>query len=708
MVNVGIIGTGIIAREHAAAIATIPGLAKLVAAADVSAERLQGFCDAYGVARAHNSASALIADPEVQLVAVATPPSSHEEAVATALGAGKYVLCEKPLAHTLASAGRIAEGEARHPGRLSVSYQLRYAPHYRRMLWLIENGWVGDVQSAVVERHGYIPHSTVGKGGWWGAWGVAGGGVLMTQMVHELDIMLAAMGEPRTVTAEMDTRFTNIESEDWIEIAVQFDKGRSARCAASVNSGQMRGGMTITGSLGIISPGKLTLNDPARAAQALAAVNAALPDTKPASMSLPARALRKLGRKLGAKQPGELIPHAMLYSDIAKAIGRGAALPIPSSEAMKSLQLCAGAYESGILGRPVDLPLSSGSATYSGVTEAAYAARKRPAVVTVPSPVLVKSPVVRVGLIGLDTTHATAFTDLLHNPYNGDHIPGGKIVAAYAGGSPDMAASAGRVGAFTAEIRDKYGVPILDTPQAVADAADVVCILSCDGRTHPGLFRSVAGRNRPIFIDKPLAISSADAEQIYAIARETGTRVFASSAFRYADGLVNAVNSIRAAGETVTRCRIRYWGQIQPTQGRFFWYGIHGAEMLLAVMGKGIAAVEAMTVGDRDVIEVDHVDGRHSTLVGHLNDGTFHASIDTDKRTLEIPIGGPLAARMLATVLDTLTPGGYPRLWRASAAGSVSGRPGKPLDPDAAETLQVIALLDAAQRSYASHQKIAL
>ncbi len=709
MLKIGIIGTGIIAEEHAKAIAMLSGSATLVAAADVVPEKLGKFRDTFHVPRGYDNAAALIADSEVNLVVVATPPSLHEEAVIAALNAGKYVLCEKPLAQSLASAARIAAAEARHPGHLSVNYQLRYAPHYRRMLWLIEHGWIGTIESATVERHGYIPHTTVGKGGWWGAWGVAGGGVLMTQMIHELDILLLAMGQPRSVSAKMDTRYTSIESEDWIEGKIQFDNARTAHFAASVNSGRMRGGFVVKGSLGSISPGKLNLADPGNEAKALAAVNAALPDTKPASLSLFSRAVRKIGRKLGKTDKPELSAHALLYRNIAASIAKGAAMPIPTSEAMKTLQLCGGAYESAVGGKDVALPLDAKAKTYAGMSKEAYASRAPARAAEIPAvAVLPRTKVVRVGLIGLDTTHVTTFADILHNPYNGDHIPGARIVAGFPGGSPDMAASADRVGGFTAELRDKYGVPILDTPEAVADASDVVFILSCDGRTHPGLFRSVAGRGRPVFIDKPLAVSLPDAKQIYELAAKTNTKVFASSAFRWADGLVAALNAIRASGEKIKGCRVRYWGQIQPTQGRFFWYGIHGADMLMAVMGSAANTVEARTEGTKDFIEIEHKDGRRSTMIGDLYDGTFEVSIDTDKRTIDIPAGGAISARALAAALDVLTPGGYPRLWRASDAGSVSGRPGKSLDPDSAETLDVIALLDAAERSYTSKQKIAL
>jgi hypothetical protein len=199
---------------------------------------------------------------------------------------------------------------------------------------------------------------------------------------------------------------------------------------------------------------------------------------------------------------------------------------------------------------------------------------------------------------------------------------------------------------------------------------------------------------------------------MFAHAAETGSRVFASSAFRYADDLVNALNSIRASGERVKTCRVRYWLQIQETQGRYFWYGIHASEMLLAVMGKGVREVDASGYGDQDAINVSYEDGRQSSLIGCQTDGTFHVSIETDKRTLEVDLSASmssLAARVLAAALDVLTEGKFPRLWGATAAGSVSGnRPGRFLDPDNEETLRVISLLDAAQRSHSSKEKATL
>jgi predicted dehydrogenase len=715
MIRIGIIGTGVIAKEHAQAIAMARDRARLVAAAEIDSERLEVFSGAFQVERRYRDAVHLITHSEVDLVAITTPPAAHEELVVTALESGKYVFCEKPLAHSLASAARIRQTETGHPGRVTVCYQLRYEPSFRRLIWLCENGWIGEIQSALIERHSYVPHANYVKGGWWGSWKVAGGGVLATQLIHELDLLLLLMGRPLSVTATMDTRYTRIESEDHVEVVIRFENERTARCVASVNSGRVGGGFTIQGSHGTVGlPWKLTIKDPSLIPKAIAELDKALPDTRPQSSSLVSRGARFVGRRLGVSLRPPITPHALLYREILRNIEKGTPLPIPPAEAIGSLELCFAAYESALVGREVGIPPGPASSVYGGVSKEDYDARKSllrrnehrgsPMARSAGN-----SSVVRVGLVGLDTSHASSFTSILHNPNDPFHIPGARVVAAYPGGSPDMPISASRVVGFTSELRDVYGVRIVDAPEEVAEASDLVCVLASDGRVHPALFRAGAGCGRRVFVDKPFAVSIADAQDIFALASETGTRVFTSSAFRYADDLVSALNSIRAAGEQVKTCCVRYWLQIQETQGRYFWYGIHASEMLLAVMGKGVREVEVSSKGDQDTINVWHEDGRVSSLVGSKNDGTFHVSIETDRRTLEVDLGPSipsLGARVLAAALDVLFEGQFPRLWAATAAGSVSGnRPGRGWDPDQQETLEVIGLLAAAQGSHASGRR---
>jgi predicted dehydrogenase len=459
----------------------------------------------------------------------------------------------------------------------------------------------------------------------------------------------------------------------------------------------------------------LTTKDPRRIQAATRQLDKALPDTRPQSSSLVGRGARFVGRQLGVSLEPLLTPHALLYQEIARNIGRGVALPIPPSEAIGSLELCFAAYESALTGKEVSVPLGPTSSVYGGVLKEDYDAYKslRKRNEHTGSRIIRgngNSGVVRVGLVGVDTSHASSFTSILHNPDDPFHIPGARVVAAYPGGSPDMPISISRVAGFANELRNTYGVRIMDTPEDVTEACDLVFILASDGRVHPGLFRSVAGRGKPVFVDKPFAVSACDAQDMVTLAAKSGTRVFASSAFRYADGLVSALNSIHSAGERVKTCRVRYWLQIQETQGRYFWYGIHGAEMLRAIMGPGVREVGASGSADQDSITVLHEDGRQSFIIGSRSDGTFHVSIETDERQLDIDLGASipsLSARVLWAALDVLTEGQFPRLWGATLAGSVSGpRPGRALDPEIEQTLEVIRLLDAAQRSYVEQQNI--
>jgi perosamine synthetase len=377
MLNVGIIGTGLIAREHARAISTLPDSARLIAATDIMPERLQEFCASFQVQRRYRDAADIIADPEVDLVAITAPPSCHEVLTVAALNAGKYVFCEKPLAHSLDSVARILEAEARHPGRLAVSHQLRYDSSVLRLLWLCRNGWIGEIQSVLIERPSLIPHSDYDKSGWWGSWKVAGGGVLMTQLIHELDFLMQAMGRPLSVSAEMDTRYTNIESEDYVEATFRFAGNRSARCVASVNSGRIRGRIDIQGSRGVVGlPWNFATKDPSQAPKALKELARALPDTRPQSSSLVSRGSRFFAQQLGAKPKHALTPHASLYKEIAQNIEAGKPLPIPPSEAVGPLELCVAAYESAIVGKEIRLPLGSTCTIYGGVSKEDYDARR--------------------------------------------------------------------------------------------------------------------------------------------------------------------------------------------------------------------------------------------------------------------------------------------------------------------------------------------
>ena len=116
-------------------------------------------------------------------------------------------------------------------------------------------------------------------------------------------------------------------------------------------------------------------------------------------------------------------------------------------------------------------------------------------------------PDVKIGLVGLDTSHVVAFSKCFNKPGDPEHVPGGRIVAGFPGGSKDFELSYSRVDNFTAKLRDDFGVQIMDKPEAVAEAADIVFITAVDGRTHLDYVRKTIHFNKPTFIDKPMATS---------------------------------------------------------------------------------------------------------------------------------------------------------------------------------------------------------
>ena len=143
----------------------------------------------------------------------------------------------------------------------------------------------------------------------------------------------------------------------------------------------------------------------------------------------------------------------------------------------------------------------------------------------------------RAGIIGLDTSHVTAFTQLLNASPPRAELAGVRVVAGYPGGSPDIPSSRDRVAGFTRELHEKYGVEIVDSIDELLKKVDVVLLESVDGRPHLAQVRAVFQARKPVFIDKPVAGTLADAIAIFELARESGTPCFSSSSLRFSPGI---------------------------------------------------------------------------------------------------------------------------------------------------------------------------
>src|SRR5882724_9795099 len=137
-------------------------------------------------------------------------------------------------------------------------------------------------------------------------------------------------------------------------------------------------------------------------------------------------------------------------------------------------------------------------------------------------------------MIGLDTSHVTAFLQIFNDPNNKEHVAGARVVAAFKGGSDDIEASRSRVDGYTKEAVEKYGVKLYDSIEELSRNVDAIMILSVDGRPHLDQFRRTLAAKKPVFIDKPMAGSLKDAVEIARLAREANVPCFSSSSLRYA------------------------------------------------------------------------------------------------------------------------------------------------------------------------------
>ena len=219
----------------------------------------------------------------------------------------------------------------------------------------------------------------------------------------------------------------------------------------------------------------------------------------------------------------------------------------------------------------------------------------------------------RVGIVGLDTSHSVAFARLLNVPDAAGHVPGGRIVAAVKTFSADMPASAGRVEGFANTLVEALGVRLVPSIEELCTQVDVVLIESLDGRAHLEQARRVFAAKKPVFIDKPIAGTLREVIEIFRLAREVGVPVFSSSAYRFYESLV----AVQKADIGEVRAAISYGpAYLDPHHPDLFFYGIHPVEALYAVLGRGCESVVRSHTADSDVVTGTWSGGRLGVMHG--------------------------------------------------------------------------------------------
>ena len=210
---------------------------------------------------------------------------------------------------------------------------------------------------------------------------------------------------------------------------------------------------------------------------------------------------------------------------------------------------------------------------------------------------------IRAGIIGLDTSHAIAFTSALNkgpkNPQDKEKLAGVVVVAAYPQGSRDIVGSTQRVPEYTEKVKS-MGVEIVDSIDALLAKVDVVFLESNDGRVHLEQLRPVLAAGKPVFIDKPIAGNLSEVVQILDVINKAFVPCFCSSSLRFGKSTQavrnGSIGNVLSA-ETFSPA------SLEPTHTDLYWYGVHGCEALFTVMGTGCISVKRGITAD-DKIEV--------------------------------------------------------------------------------------------------------
>lgn len=232
----------------------------------------------------------------------------------------------------------------------------------------------------------------------------------------------------------------------------------------------------------------------------------------------------------------------------------------------------------------------------------------------------------RIGIIGCDTSHVTAFAETLNNPDAKGHVPGGKVVAAFKGGSRDIPKSWSRVEPYAQTLREKYGVALYDSIDEMCANVDVVLLESVDGRSHLAQLKPVLKARKPVFVDKPMAGSLREVIEMFRLAQEANVPIFSSSGLRFAtntlavrDGLIGKVSYVEACGPC----------ELEPHHPDLFWYGVHGVEALFTILGTGCETVQRRTTPDGKIEVVGTWSGGRTGVF--REDKSFHGLAKGEK-----------------------------------------------------------------------------
>jgi predicted dehydrogenase len=344
MIGWGIVGCGMIAKFHARAIAEMRG-SRLVACYGRDPEKVAGFAEEFG-GTGYHELEAMLADPNIDIVTICTPSGAHLEPGVMAARAGKHVLVEKPLEITTKRCDRLIEECDKQGVYLGTIFPSRFHGSSLQLKAAVEQGRFGSISVADAIVKWFRTQQYYDSGKWRGTWKLDGGGALMNQAIHSVDLLLWLMGPVRRVNAMTALRaHERIEVEDTAVATLEFESGALGTIVATTAAypGTLKR-IEIAGSHGMA-----VLEEEALIRWSFAKT------TKQDAKILAAMASNTTGG--GASDPAAIghVAHRELFKDFVKSIQSGLPSRIDGTEGRRSVELINAIYRSSKSGRSVSL-----------------------------------------------------------------------------------------------------------------------------------------------------------------------------------------------------------------------------------------------------------------------------------------------------------------------------------------------------------------
>lgn len=222
-VRFGIVGCGVIAEFHFRAIGDIEE-AEAAGCVDAYAPSAERFSAAHGIRR-YETLEAMLADPQIDAVTICTPSGLHASQAIMAMRAGKHVVCEKPMSLTLEDADRLIATANETGVKVCIISQFRYAPAVQAVKRAMDAGALGRIVSGSLQMKYYRSDEYYASGAWRGTKAMDGGGCLMNQGIHGVDVFRYLMGPVKSLVGYARTQQRHIEVEDSAAAALEFACG---------------------------------------------------------------------------------------------------------------------------------------------------------------------------------------------------------------------------------------------------------------------------------------------------------------------------------------------------------------------------------------------------------------------------------------------------------------------------------------------------